>query len=290
MFGRLPATFSSEGIGGEAQVRGETSTRPRFHSSEALVLRQTDLGEADRLLVLLTPDRGLVRATARGARKPGSKIGGHLDLLCHVNVSIAGGRGLETVSQAETVASFRALRNDLGRLSRGLYLAELAERFAVEEAPAHEPFRLLVDSLKTLETLPAQAADLLLRWYELRLLSLHGFVPELQRCVDCGAGLEPEAHVFSAARGGIVCPRCRARGDDPLLPASVAVIKVLRFLRRAPWSEAAGLRVGDEERRQVERIMRAHLHYVLDRDVKSSAFLDEVRKRLGVAEAPPPPG
>lgn len=250
------------------------------------MLRQTDMGEADRLLVLLTPERGIVRTTARGARKPGSKTGGHLDLLCHVNVSISGGRGLEAISQADTIESFRGLRGDLGRLSRGLYLAELAERFAVEEAPAHSAFRLLVDSLRTLASVPPEAEDLLLRWHELRLLSHQGFAPEVQRCADCGADLEPVDHVFSAARGGIVCPKCRARGDDPLLPASVPAIKVLRFLRRAAWADAAGLRVGEEERRQVERIMRAHLHYVLDRDVKSSAFLDEVRKRLGVAEGP----
>jgi DNA repair protein RecO (recombination protein O) len=262
-----------------------THARPRFYSTEAVVLRHTDVGEADRLLVLLTPERGLVRASARGARKPGSKTGGHLDLLYHVNVSISGGRGLETISQADTIESFRGLRNNLGRLSRGLYLAELAERFAVEEAPTHAAFRLLIDSLRTLESLPAESADLLLRWHELRLLLHQGFAPEVQRCADCGTALEPADHVFSAARGGIVCPKCRSRGDDPLLPASVAAIKVLRFLGRAAWLDAAGLRVGEEDRRQVERIMRAHVRYVLDRDVKSSAFLDEVRKRLGVAES-----
>jgi DNA repair protein RecO (recombination protein O) len=259
-------------------------TRLRFFSAEAVVVRQTDIGEADRLLVLLTPDRGLLRVTARGARKPGSKIGGHVDLLCHVNVAISGGRGLETISQAETIESFPGLRGDLGRLSRGLYLAELSERFAVEEAPTHASFRLLVDSLRHIEKLPADAADLLLRWHELRLLAQQGFAPEIQRCADCGAELEQADHVFSAARGGVVCPKCRSRGEDPLLPASVGAIKVLRFLKRAAWADASPLRVGDDQRRQVERIMRAHMQYVLDRDVKSSAFLDEVRKRLGVAE------
>ncbi|MBM3959398.1 MAG: DNA repair protein RecO [SAR202 cluster bacterium] len=270
-----------------------TTTRPRFYTTEAVVVRMSDLGEADRLLVLLTPGRGLMRATARSARKPGSKLGGHLDLLCHVSISISTGRGLDTVSQADTLEGFRGLRDDLGRLSRGLYLAELAERFAVEEAASHGPFRLLVDTLRTLEKLPADAADSLLRWYELRMLGQHGFAPQLQRCVDCESALEQKDHVYSAARGGIVCPNCRTRGDDPLLPAPVTVIKILRFLGRATWPEAIGLKVGDDDRRMVERVLRSHLHYVLDRDVKSTGFLDEVRKRLGVAEAAPegdPPG
>lgn len=264
-----------------------TTSRPRFYTTEAVVVRMSDLGEADRLLVLLTPARGLMRVTARSARKPGSKLGGHLDLLCYVNVSISTGRGLDTVSQADTLEGFRGLRDDLGRLSRGLYLAELAERFAVEEASSQGPFRLLVATLRTLEKLPADAADSLLRWYELRMLSQHGFGPQLQRCVDCESALEQEDHVYSAARGGVVCPKCRARGDDPLLPAPVTVIKILRFLGRASWQEATALRVGDGDRRLVERILRSHLHYVLDRDVKSTGFLDEVRKRLGVAEASP---
>lgn len=261
------------------------TTRPRFYSTEAVVLRQTDIGEADRLLVLLTPGRGILRASARGARKPGSKIGGHLDLLCRVNVSLSVSRSpLDTISQADTIDSFRGLRTDLGLLSRGLYLAELTERFAVEDAPAPAMFRQLVNGLRNLQTVASP--DIFLRWYELRLMAINGFLPELQHCVDCGADLEPEDHVFSPGRGGLVCRKCRARGNDPLVPAPVGAIKLLRFLRRASWPEASSLRVGDEERRQVERITRAHLQYVLDRDVKSAAFLDEVRNRLGVAEAP----
>lgn len=262
-----------------------TSSRPRLYTTEAIVVRGSDLGEADRLLVMLTPGRGLLRVTARSARKPGSKLGGHLDLLCHVNVSVAVGRGIDTVSQVDTLHGFRGLRNDLGRLSRGLYLAELAERFAVEEASAHGPFRLLIDALRTLEKLPPDAADSLLRWYELRMMSQHGFGPQLQNCADCESVIEQIDHVYSAARGGVVCPKCRTRGDDPLLPAPVTVVKILRFLGRTTWQEATGLRIGDDDRRMVERILRSHLHYVLDRDVKSTAFLDEVRKRLGVANS-----
>ncbi|MBI4218764.1 MAG: DNA repair protein RecO [Chloroflexi bacterium] len=253
------------------------TSRPRFYSAEAVVVRQIDIGEADRLLTLLTPSRGILRATARGARKPGSKIGGHPELLCHVTVALSASRSpLDTVSQAETIDSFRALLADLNLLSRGLYVAELTERFSVEDAPAPAMFRQLVDGLRTLQT--AASPDVFLRWYELRLMSINGFLPEFQRCVDCGSDLAPEDHVFSASRGGLVCPKCRGRGDDPLIPATLNAVKVLRFLRRAGWPEAASLRVSDDDHRRVERITRTHLQYVLDRDVKSTAFLDEVRK------------
>ncbi|MEE8363104.1 MAG: DNA repair protein RecO [Dehalococcoidia bacterium] len=253
-----------------------TSRRPRAFSTEAVVLRHSDLGEADRLLTLLTPARGILRATARGARRPTSKLGGHLDLLCYASLSVHEGRSLHTITQADTISAFREMRRDIGRLSHGLYLAELAGGFSVEDAPAPAVFRLLVNALGWLES--ADSPDLLVRWFELRLLSLTGFRPELYACVECSSALEAEDHVFSPERGGIVCPACRGTGSDVLLPAAVPTIKVLRYLDRNDYATVAGLQVDDEERRPVERLLRGHLHAVLDRSPRSAAFLDEVRR------------
>ncbi|NQU97626.1 MAG: DNA repair protein RecO [Chloroflexi bacterium] len=268
------------------------TTRARTYKAEAIVLRHSDIGEADRLLTFLTPDRGLVRATARGARRPNSKLGGHLDLLRHVILSVHVGRTLDTVTQAETITSFPGLRHDLDSMSRGLYLAELAERFSSEGAGSFAVFRLLVQGLGQMETLAADKkreqtdADLLLRWFELRLLALTGFRPGFHDCVECGAELQPEDHAFSAERGGIVCPNCRGAGGDVLLPASVLALKLLRHLGRADFPSIAGLRIGDPESRQAERILRAHITYVLDRSVRSTAFMDQVRDGPNTAPSP----
>ena len=261
-----------------------TSSRPRLFSTEAVVLRHSDLGEADRLLWLLTPQRGILRATARGARKPGSKLGGHIDLLCHVRLSIREGRELHSVSQADTVDAFRGVRTDIGRLSRGLYMAEIAQQVSVEEAPAQAVFRLLVNSLGWLAT--TESPDTLVRWYALRLLTLTGFRPELGACVECGDTLEPGDHVFSAERGGLLCPTCRAHGSDVLHPASLGAIKVLRHLARSDFPEVESLKIGGEERRQIERILRAHTLSVLNRNVRSAAFLDEIRDWPDVGPVP----
>lgn len=261
-----------------------TSSRPRLFSTEAVVLRHSDLGEADRLLWLLTPQRGILRATARGARKPGSKLGGHIDLLCHVRLSIREGRELHSVSQADTLDAFRQVRTDIGRLSRGLYMAEIAQQVSVEDAPAQAVFRLLVNSLGWLAA--SENPDTLVRWYVLRLLTITGFKPELGACVECGAELEPGDHVFSAERGGLLCPICRSRGSDVLHPAGMGAIKVLRHLARSDYPAVASLNIGGEERRQIERILRAHTISVLDRNVRSAAFLDEIRDWPDVGPVP----
>ena len=235
------------------------------------------MGEADRLLTLLTPDRGLVRAVAKGARKITSKLGGHLDLLRHVSLSLNEGKSLYSVGQVESIESFRVLRDDLGRLSAGMYVAELAEQFSVEDAPAHVVFRLLLRTLGLLQTTSSIA--LLARWYEVRLLQTSGFMPELGRCAECGDTLEPADHVFSTERGGLRCPKCRPGAKGIVLPAGVATIKLLRHIARSDWPAVEGLRASDDTLRQAERILREHLRYVLDHRIMSIPFMDEVRKQ-----------
>ena len=119
------------------------------------------------------------------------------------------------------------------------------------------------------------------RWFELRLLSISGFMPELYACVDCGGGLVQGDHVFSSERGGVVCPDCRAGGSDVLLPASEGIIKLLRFLHTAEWETAERWQINEEMSRQTARVLRAHMRYVLDHSIRSIAFLDEVNRAAG---------
>ena len=119
------------------------TSRSRTYSTEGVVVRQRDIGEADRLLWIITPEHGIIRSVARSARKPGSKLGGHIDLLRHVALSMRTGRTLDQVSQVETISGFIRLRQDLVRASTGSYIAELAERFSVEGGSNRQLFELL---------------------------------------------------------------------------------------------------------------------------------------------------
>ena len=252
------------------------SSRPRSYSVEAVIVRASDFGEADRLITLLTPHRGIVRAVARGARKPKSRLGGNTDLLLRVKASLNEGRSLDSLSQVESVNGYRSVRTGLEKMSTGLYLAELAERFSVEGGANPQLFDHLCATLDLLDSEPFH--PLMPRWFEVRLLRLNGFLPVIDRCVDCGTALEPQDHVFSPSRGGLVCPDCRAKESDVLLPAGVGSIKVLRHMARSEWDTVRPLQIGEEDLRQVGRILREHLHFVLDRNVRSSAFMDEVTR------------
>jgi DNA repair protein RecO (recombination protein O) len=161
-------------------------------------------------------------------------------------------------------------------MSTGLYLAEVAERLSVEGGPNPPLFKQLIEMLHILDSEPVH--PLLARWFDMQVLKINGFLPAIGECVDCGSTLEPEGHVFSPARGGLVCPDCRATENDVLLPASMNTIKLLRHLARSPWDGVRPLSPGENETRQAGRILREHMQFVLDRHLRTSAFMDEVAR------------
>ncbi len=242
-------------------------------------MRIIDLGEADRIVTLVTPVHGLVRGVAKAARKPGSRLGGHLDLLRHVSVSVRETRSLHGLSQVSTVNGFRGLRDDLDRFSRASYVSEMAERFSVEGGANQPLFRLLVQVLESLEK--TSNPEMVVHYFEMRLLQLSGFAPELSRCVETGTELDPGDHLYSPDRGGLVNRESRPVGESALLPASLNTIKLLRFLARTDVEQADRMKIGEDENRQLSRILRAQVHHVLDRALRSEAFMDEVRTRPG---------
>ena len=246
--------------------------RLRNHKTEGVVLKQMPLGEADRILTILTPDVGKVRAVARGVRRAKSRLGGHLDLLNQVSVSLSEGRSLDAVNEAEAFRSFRVLREDLERVSKALYMAELADGFSVENAPGFEVYRLLVDSLSWLEK--TARPDLLLRHFEVHLLEHSGYRPELRSCVECRSHLEPADHAFSPAMGGVLCHECRPGAGRSVVPVSMNCMKILRFLHReSRFANVESLRVSTSLLRETERLLRSYLRFLGEREVKSAEFM-----------------
>lgn len=247
-------------------------SRPRTYKTEAVVLKQTPLGEADRILVLFTPDLGKVRAVAKGVRRTKSRLGGHLELLNLVSVSLAHGRNLDVVTEAQVIRSFRGVREELEPLSTALYLSELVDGFSTEQASSHEVYTLLVDSLGWLERV--ERPDLLVRFFEIHLLGYSGYRPELYSCVECRNRLEPGDHLFNCALGGVLCPACRTVSRDAMVPISLNAMKVVRFLQRSDtYSEAGALKVSPGLLAELERLLRTYTRFLLERELKSAEFM-----------------
>ncbi len=256
--------------------------RPRAYKTEAVVLRRIPMGEADALLVLATPELGKVRAVARGVRRPSSKLGGHVEPLSRVLLMLARGQSLDVVTQAHLLEPYARLREDLDALSRASYLADLVDAFLAEEAPNPPVYRLLAEALGWLEEAPQPT--LLLRFFEVQLLALAGYRPEVEVCVECRQRLEPQGHVFSLADGGVLCPSCR-RGKEALVPLSLTGLKALRYLLDNDFPQVRRLRWEDPLASEMEGLMARYLCYVLERQVPSADFLHrlETWQKRGLA-------
>jgi DNA repair protein RecO (recombination protein O) len=253
---------------------------PRIYKTEAIVLRQRKLGEADKIVTLYTPNYGKLEAVAKGVRRPKSRLAGHVEVLTYTSAMLAQGRNLDVVTQAQAIESFAPLRDDLHRLSRALYVAELVDRFSPEGAESYHIFQLLLTTLRRLAA--GASADVVLRYFEMQLLNLAGFQPQLHRCLGCQRALTPVPNYFSPAAGGVLCPSCGA-GTVSSRPLSVSALKVLRVLQGGAFADVSRVRIGSALAQEVEFHLRAYLIHVLERDVRSAAFIDRLR-REGVGE------
>ena len=252
---------------------------PHVYSTEAVVLRQRRLAEADKVCVLFTPSHGRIEAVAKGVRRPKSRLAGHLEPLTRSRLLLARGRNLDIITQAETLDARAPLRQAIDRLSRGLYAAELVDRLTDRASDTAALYQLLVATLARLET--AANLDLPLRWFEMHVLGDQGYRPQLERCVRCDAGLQPGGNAFAGRMGGVLCPRCRAA--EPGRPLSSTAFKLLRFLQRTPYPDVAIVHVEAALGAEVERHLRDAVEAALDQEVRAARFIEVVRTAAALA-------
>lgn len=252
---------------------------PRVTKTEAIVLRHRRFVEGGRIVTLLTPARGKLDAVARGVLRPRSKLAGHLEPLRCVEVVLAHGRNLDIVTQAQTVESFAALHDDLGRLSTAMYLADLTDRLTVEHHPSGADGRLIFDLLHAslVRLARGDGMHLVSRSFEMELLDITGFRPQWDACASCGSEVEADSVAWSAAGGGVVCPPCRSTHPDASAVAPT-VLKVLKAIQRGPYDEAARVRLSPELAGGLERVMHDIVRAVAERELKSQQFVTAARR------------
>jgi DNA repair protein RecO (recombination protein O) len=256
--------------------------RERVYRTEAVIIRRSDFGEADRLLTLITPS-GKRRVVAKGARKTTSRLAGSIELFTHATMLLAIGRNLDLVTQSAPLQTFDALRTSPLCIAAAYYVAELLDRLTEEEDESRVLFDLLVGALGALDRM--RHVDLVLRWFELRLLAAAGYRPQLHYCASCQAALTEATDHFSPSAGGALCPRC-APADRGVLPMSLPAFKLLRYLQAQPLAAVERLTISAPVRAETEHLLRAALRHLLERDLASLAHFDEVRSHeLGAAES-----
>jgi len=242
------------------------------YRDHAVVLRTHKLGEADRIITLLSRSHGKVRAVARGVRRTSSKFGGRLEPFSHVDVQFANGRSLDVVTQVETLHAYDGpLRLDYGAFTAGQAMLEAADRLVAEERePALRQYRLLLGALRTLgEGTPVgpRPATMVLDSYLLRALSIAGYAPALTSCARCGA--EGPHAGFAPETGGMVCVECRP--PRTALPGSQTWL-LLSALINGDWQATAEVTEG--ACREASGLVSAFASWHLDRGLRSLRLVE----------------
>jgi DNA repair protein RecO (recombination protein O) len=251
------------------------SHRERSFRTPAIILKRFDLGEADRVLTLLTPRHGKLEVVAKGARKLTSTKTGHVELFTRAEMLVHKGRDLGIAVQAEMVAPYLALRDDLTLGAYAGYAAELADRFTISgDDDTFRLFTLLDDTFNRL----CSDSDprLALRYYEMQLLDVTGFRPELSECVIGHETITPEDQYFSYHEGGVVCPLDAARGTS-FIPLPMLTLKVLRHMQRSPYARVKELQINPALHDDLERILQGYITYLVERRLQSADFIRRLR-------------
>ncbi len=243
----------------------------------AVVLRTVDYGEADRVVTLLSRERGKLVAFARGARASKRRFGGGLEPFTLLSAELAERGGGDAMARLESVnveRSFHQIRADLARIGCAAYASELARELVREHEPHAALFDLLVGYLGRLDAAPALPAEL--RAFELGALEAAGFQPRLDACARCGeeAGAGEAGADFSAADGGLLCARCGqgAVGTTRLSGAAVATLRRLQLGR----FEAAGEGMSPAVGRELREALGRFVEQLLGHRLQARRFLDEV--------------
>jgi DNA repair protein RecO (recombination protein O) len=249
--------------------------------SRAFLLRTVDYGESDRVLTLLSEDRGKIAAIARGARSSRKRFGGALEPFALLEVSLTRGRGsLPLLAEASLLRAHSGLSRSLGRFGAAGFVLELAREILPEHQPEPAIFNLVDELLPLLAEAEDHDAVVLALGAALRALAAAGLGVSVSECNACGASVPPGRRVyFDPRRGGVVCTSC---GGGPLV-VSAAGIRALVTLAREPLG-AVATAVGDLEPEvlgEIEHVLGAFLEQHLERPLKSLSFLDQVRLEGG---------
>ena len=232
---------------------------------QGIVLRSYPFGEADRVVVLLSPNHGKIRTVAKGVRKTKSRFGGRLEPFTHVDLVLYEGRNLDTITQVAVLEPFPKLRADLDAVVTAGTMVEAADAVAQEDESAIRLFLLLQRGLKTLE-IGERSPDLITS-YLLKLADVVGVAPSLLQCASCGR--EEELRRFSFGGGGSICDRCRGEGSVRLREG------LTEYLAALAGSELTSLPPPDASLSgEAMGIARRFVEYHLDRKLTSLTVME----------------
>lgn len=241
-------------------------------STEGLVLRYADYKEADRVVVLLTPEMGKLTVSARGARKPKSRLLAGAQLFCHADYQLFQLNETYTMSQVDLRKSFFNIRNDVNKFAYATYIMNLTEEAVSPNEKAQKIYHLVIDALTFLANSEINTQDVV-HAFEIKLIDILGYRPVLMNCCLCGSSCDNFKLGFSIADGGLICENCRSNSHVKQM-IHISTVKTLDHMLHMDMRRLNVLKVSDPVRSELEIILPAYLEYVLDKKMKARKIIE----------------
>lgn len=248
-----------------------------IYRTKGIILKRTNLGEADRILTLFTESEGKMKALAKGIRRVLSKNAGHLELFNYSDLQIVKTKSeLEKITNASTLESFKNLREDLRKTALAYFFSELIDKLTSEKEKNERIFRLLLETLRYLDKMKDLRKENLLTFYfQLNLLSFLGFRPEINLCLRCRKKIKAPFYYFSSQLGGILCPSC-FKYPPKGLKISQKAIKTLRRLSSYDMEIVERLRIDCQVEKEIRALLEDFFKYIAEKEFETPKFLKEI--------------
>ena len=246
------------------------------HKTEAIVIQSMDFGERDKLITFLTKKFGKLKGIAKGAKNSKKRFSGTLEIFSHVSLDffVKENLGLARIESVSLIEPFSKINESIEKVTYGSYFVELVNEMVGEREENKAIFTLLLYFLRLLNR--EKICEEYLRIYEVRLLTLLGYQPQLDKCIICQGeiGLKVQ-NWFSLKRGGVVCPTCHKGIED--LPISLGTSRVMKAARSYPLSKITRIKFTAQALKESRQILSNFVEYQLGKRLKSLQFLEQMK-------------
>ncbi|MFA7309147.1 MAG: DNA repair protein RecO [Patescibacteria group bacterium] len=245
-----------------------------FYKTEGIIIGKRDFSEADKLLIVLTPDMGKITIKAKGLKKTLAKMSGHLELFNQVKIEMVQGRTFFIATGAQTIENFNNAKNDFSRMSTLYYLGELVNNLVPDHIPQKEVYQNLVQAIAMVSANTFDMAIVTLS-FEVQLLHLLGYKPELGNCVVCHNAVIAEGFCMSVEKGGVMCTVC-GHDDWQTRTLSTNALKAMRLMGSYNFDTVSKVRIEQGIVGELRSILDLLLEQQMGKRLKSRSFLQAI--------------
>lgn len=240
--------------------------------TSGIVIKRMNFGEADRILTILTERFGKIKAIAKGVRKAKSRLAGSLEPFMMLDLQLHEGKTFFIVTGAIIKKEFPNIHNNLQRTSQAFYIGEIADKILQENQRTNLVFEIFDDGLEEIEQ---SGSQFLLRIFELRIIEVSGFKPELYICIHCKEKVLPGTNFWDSEEGGIICQTCQRKFQHGKR-ISDDLIKIFRLIDRGEYEVLRNIRLKDAVIEEAETVLGEYVKAILEREILSQKFLKMV--------------